>query len=369
MDALLSREELQYLFEKRNRFCVSIFLPTHPAGRDLRSIDQGRVQLKDLLRDAEARLASAGLQRTHLKDLLAPVGPLVEKSQFWRHQSDGLALFLAHGYFRYFQLPLQFKPFVAVADHFDITPLLPLWTSEDRFYLLALSRNRVRLFGGTHYSIGELDLKSVPRSLSEALECGVDESLRQQHTMKPGLPEDTLRYFRQIDDGLRHLLKDDHVPLALAGAEDALKLYRQVNTYPELLDEAVAGNPDKLSAEELHAAARKLVQAYYDQVRNQFIRRYQERSDAARTSWELGEILAAAHQGRVFCLFVQTDTHQWGQFDPDKGVVSGHDSPQLGDQNLVNLAVVQTILHGGSVYTLSPSEMPERSRIAALLRY
>lgn len=366
---MLSKEELQYLFEKRNRFCVSIFLPTHPAGRDLRSIDQGRVQLKDLLRDAEARLATAGLQKAELKDLLAPAGPLVQKSQFWRHQSDGLALFLAHGYFRYFRLPLQLQAFVAAGDRFDITPLLPLWTSEDRFHLLALSRNRVRLLEGTRYSITELDVKGIPRSLSEALERGVDESLRQQHTMKPGLPEDSLRYSRQIDRGLRDLLKDQHVPLVLAGGEEALKLYRQVNTYPELLDEDIAGNPDKLSAEELHAAARKVVQPYYDRAKSQVIRQYKERSDVAKTSWQLEEILAAAHQGRVFCLFIEAGSHQWGQFDPEKGVVSGHDNPQPGDQDLLNLAVVQTILHGGSVYALAPSEMPEASGIAALLRY
>ena len=366
---VFAEKELQYLFEKRNRFCVSIFLPTHPAGRDLRNVEHGRIQLKDLLREAEERLANAGLKKADANDLLAPAGPLVEKGQFWRHQSEGLALFLAHGYFRYFRLPLQLQAYVAVADRFDITPLLPLWTSEDRFYLLALSRNRVRLFEGTRYSITELDLNGIPRSLSEALERGVDESLRQQHTMKPGLPEDTLRYFRQIDNGLRHLLRDQHVPLVLAGAEDALKLYRQVNTYPELLDEAVFGNPDKPSVDELHAAARKVVQSYYDRARSQAIERYKERSDPAKTSWELEEILAAAHQGRIFCLFVQTDAHQWGQFDPEKGVVSRHDHPEAGDQDLLNLAIVQTILHGGSLYALAPSEMPEGSGIAALFRY
>lgn len=63
---------------------------------------------------------------------------------------------------------------MAVADRFGITALSPLWTSENRFHLLALSRNRVRLFEDTRYSITELD---VPGSLSEGLERGVDESV------------------------------------------------------------------------------------------------------------------------------------------------------------------------------------------------
>ncbi|MDP2735514.1 MAG: hypothetical protein Q8P12_04865, partial [bacterium] len=274
---------------------MSIFLPTLRPGKD----EKGRIQLKDLLRDAEARLASAGLTEAGATELLAPVRELTQRSDFWQYQSDGLALFLAHGYWGCFRVPLQLPAFVAVADRFEITPLLPLWTSADPFYLLALSRNQVRLFEGTRYAISELDARGIPRSLPETLESSVDESQRQQHTLKPGLPEDELRYFRQVDQGLRKVLADTGVPLVLAGVEDATSLYRQANTYAGLLDGSVAGNPDRLSAEELHAKAREIVQAHYDRLRHQAVRQYTERKDAAKTSESLQEILPAASGGRI----------------------------------------------------------------------
>jgi Bacterial archaeo-eukaryotic release factor family 3 len=363
---LLTKEELQYLFQKRGRFCVSIFLPTHRVGRE---IEEDRIQLKNLLRDVEGRLTAAGLRRTEVKELLAPAQQLVRRAQFWRYQSEGLALFLAPGYFRYFRLPRKLQAFVTVGDRFDITPLLPLWTSEGPFHLLALSRNRVRLFGGTRYAIAELDVGGIPRSLHEALEHGVNESQRQQHTERPGLPEDELLYFRQIDKALHDSLKDQRVPLVLAGVEDTLGLYRQVNTYAGLLDEGVAGNPDKLTGDELHAKARKIVQAYYDQARNRAILQYKECADATKTSKELQEILPAAYQGRVYFLFVATQVQKWGNFDPEQSVLCVHESREIGDQDLLNLAVVQTILHGGSVYALDSSDMPDGSSIAALFRY
>lgn len=363
---ILSQAELQYLFQKRNRFCVSIFLPTHRAGRD---IEEGRIQLKDLLRDVEARLTGAGLRKTEVGELLAPARQLIERAQFWRHQSDGLALFLAHGYFRYFRLPRKLQALVAIADRFDVTPLLPLWTSEGRFYLLALSRKQARLFEGTRYAIAELDVRGLPLSLQEVLGYGVDESLRQQHTERPGLPEDELLYFRQIDEALHASFKDQRVPLVLAGVEDTLSLYRQANTYAGLLEEGVAGNPDKLSADELHAKARKIVQAYYDQAWNQALVQYKERANASRTSRELHEILPAAYQGRIYSLFVAADLQKWGNFDPEQNVLSVHSSRETGDQDLLNLAAVQTILCGGSVYALAPSDMPDGSPIAALFRY
>lgn len=363
---ILSKEELWLLFEKRERFCVSIFLPTPRLGKD---VEEGRIQLKDLLRDAEERLASAGLTKAGVDELLEPARQLTRDSEFWRYQSDGLALFFAHGYFRCFRLPLKLPAFVAVADRFEITPLLPMWTSENPFYLLALSRNQVKLFHGTRYAISEVDTPGLPLSLHETLGYSVNGSQRQQHTMRPGLPEDELLYFRQIDEALRHALNDPRVPLVLAGVEEATSLYRQVNTYAGLLDGCVAGNPDRLSAEDLHAKARKIAQAHYDQRKNQATRQYTERTDAAKISRELREILPAASQGRIHYMFVAARKEKWGRFDPEQNVVSVHPSAGKGDQELLNLAVIQTILHGGTVFSLEPAEMPESSLVAALYRY
>lgn len=363
---ILSKEELRFLFEKRKRFCVSIFLPTPRLGKD---VEEGRIQLKRLLRDAGARLASVGLTKAGVGELLEPARQLTRDSDFWRYQSDGLALYLAHGYFRCFRLPLKFPAFVAVADRFEITPLLPMWTSENPFYLLALSRNQVKLFHGTRYAISQAEARGLPLSLHETLGYSVSESQRQQHTLRPGLPEDELLYFRQIDEALQCTLKDPRVPLVLAGVEKATSLYRQINTYAGLLDGCVAGNPDRLSAEDLHAKAKKIVQAHYDQRKNQAARQYTERTDAAKISRELREILPAASQGRIHYLFVAAGGEKWGRFDPEQNAVSVHESAEKGDQELLNLCVIQTIVHGGSVFPLEPSEMPDGSLIAAQYRY
>lgn len=365
---MLSQDDLRYLSGKRNRFCVSIFLPTRRAGM-VREVEEGRIELKDLLRDAKSRLAAAGLSKSGVAELLSPGWQLARRNAFWRYQSNGLALFLAHGFFRYFRLPLQLPAFVTIEERFEITPLLPLWTSEDRFYVLALSLNQAKLFHGTRYSVAPLDARGLPRSLQEILERKVDKSGRQQHTLRPGLPEDELLYFRQIDKALRAAIQDQRVPLVLAGVEEAMSLYRQVNTYKTLLETGIPGSPDRLSPEELHVKARKRVEAYYEGSRRQAVRQYVERTDPAKTSHKLTEILPAAYQGRIYHLFVAEGGEKWGRFDPEQAAVTVHDSAERGDQELLNLAAIQTIVHGGVVYTLGPSEMPEGALIAALFRY
>ena len=54
--------------------------------------------------------------------------------------------------------------------------------------------------------------------------------------------DDLLRYFRLVEDGLTEFLKGDRVPLVLAGVEYLLPIYKEANTYPNLIDMVIKGN-------------------------------------------------------------------------------------------------------------------------------
>jgi hypothetical protein len=65
--------------------------------------------------------------------------------------------------------------------------------------------------------------------------------------------ENIKRYFRRIDKGLHELVRDERVPLVLAGVDYLHPIYKKVNSYPHLMEAGVGGNPERLSAKELHA--------------------------------------------------------------------------------------------------------------------
>jgi hypothetical protein len=46
-----------------------------------------------------------------------------------------------------------------------------------------------------------------------------------------------------------------------------------------------------------------------------------------------------------------------------------HETQQEGDECLIDKAVIKTILNAGEVHVLPKDRMPERSQIAALMRY
>jgi hypothetical protein len=386
---IITIENLRELTEPPGGMCVSIYLPTTPIGREAR---QGPILLKNLLKDAEEKLAAGELRTPETKDLLALSESLMKDDEFWQHQSDGLALFLSSAGMHHYRLPQHFEELVVVNERFHIKPLLPLFTGDGYFFVLALSQNAVRLLQCTRDSFSEVELQGVPTSMEEALQFDDPERQLQYHTgsSSPGgagkrpaifhgqgvgvddVKPNILRYFRMVNQGLHALLHNQNAPLVLAGVEYLHPIYREANDYPHLIEQGIEGSPDRWNAQELHKQAWQIVEPLFIKSQQEARDRYQQfaGSENGKGLNDLKKIIRAAMRGQVDTLFVVTDQQQWGQFDPETDSIQLHKEPQAYDEDLLDLAAVQTILNRGTVYALKAEEMPEPSSpIAAILRY
>lgn len=88
------------------------------------------------------------------------------------------------------------------------------------------------------------------------------------------MKQETLRYFQQVERGVRHATHDEHAPLLLAGIAYLLPIYRATNSYPQLLEEEIGVNCDDLGLEELHARAWALIAPHFGRVRTAAAERY-----------------------------------------------------------------------------------------------
>jgi hypothetical protein len=376
---VFTRDELKNLMEYEGP-CVSIFMPTLRGGVQSQ---QNPIRFKNMLREAGDRLVTAGMRPPEAKELLEPAQKLLLDGPFWR-QSNGIALFLSPDTFRYYRLPFDFEELLVVADRFNVKPLLRLPSSAERFYILALSQNRVRLFEGANQKISEIDLEieDIPRNLADALKYDDVEEQRQSHSGSPGTAifhghaaaddakVNILRYFQQIDRGLRDLLRDKQVPLLLAGVSYLFSLYKEANNYPHLLQEGIEGNPDRMETEELYERAWTVIEPYFLKARQGAVDLYKQAAGTGLTSNDVNEIVPAAYYGRVDTLFVNTGLQVWGTFDPDTNEVKLDTGAVHGNGDLLNHAAVHTILNGGVVYAVEPEDMPEKvPQAAAMYRY
>lgn len=78
MDAI-TMTELKTLLTGYSGWHVSLFMPTHQAGRET---EQDPIRFKNLLREAEERLLATGLRSPEVRALLKPAQRLLQEPGF-----------------------------------------------------------------------------------------------------------------------------------------------------------------------------------------------------------------------------------------------------------------------------------------------
>jgi hypothetical protein len=387
-DLELSSMQLRQLATESKKESISLYLPTHTAGPAIR---QDQLRFKKLLSRANLELQEMGFSPERTEALLKPASDLLTQSLFWRHQRQGLTVLLTPGIFQTYHLPYQCKELVVVSNDFHLKPLIPLIHGDDRYYVLAISQGNVRLFAGRRYDFEEIEIKGKPAGMREALRLDFLEKHLQYHTSTRNAPGQSvrprfhgqgaggnhragnlLRYFRQVDARVKELLPaDQKAPLLLACVDYLASIYREANSYQNLLVESLSGNPDRLSLKSLQRKTREIVTPHILIGKQQDVKKYQQlaaRNDKATTT-DLEEIVQAAWHGRASVLFVALEECHWGSFDPERNLFTRHRRRAPGDRDLLNYAAIQTLQHGGIVYAEERRNIPADSPAAAILRY
>jgi hypothetical protein len=149
----------------------------------------------------------------------------------------------------------------------------------------------------------------------------------------------------------------------IAGVEYEIATFRKVNVYPQL-----AQAPDGLKGGELHKRALDAVRSFFEEPVRTALARY-ESAGTQRFSSTVKEIVKASFEGRVLDLILAEGAQYMGVFDAATYGVKGHKSPMAGDEDLLNAAALQTVLHAGEVFIVPASEIPHGAPAIAVYRY
>jgi Bacterial archaeo-eukaryotic release factor family 3 len=275
-----------------------------------------------------------------------------------------------------------------VADTFHTKPLRRFLQASDRYQVLALSLDKIRMFEGNRHALDEVDLApGVPRSIVEALGPeltephqtvasygGVGGSSNRMHHSHGGkadeIDTDAQRFFRAVDRAvLEHFSKPSGLPLILAALPEHHHLFHQVSQNPLLVPEGVRFNPESLPFDELRALAWKVLEPRY-QERLASLRDEFERSLVrGKASEELAQVAQACAEGRVGTLLVDVGRQIPGRLDRTTGKVelAPLSDPHIDDllDDLAELVAEK----GGVVLVTDAEQMPSRTGLAAIYRY
>jgi len=388
--AIITDDQLRSLMEHRRPQSITIHAPMHRAGRETA---QNAVRFKNGLREARETLEAMGVPEDEARRRLRDAAALVEDTLFWRHQGQGLAVYLDAQRMQVLRLPLELEPRVVVGDRFFVKPLLRLLSGDGRFYILALSQKESRFFEASRFGVRPMELVDAPESIDDLMQFIDEQKSLQFHTSGSAPPGGGRRsivfhghgvgiddsekqkrlfeYCRMVDRSICRALGESDRPLVLAADETLQKAYRKANRYDGLLDSGLRGNPERLEAPTLHEQAWPRVRGIFEAPIRQARERFQEAAAGPRAVHEADQALESSLDGQIDTLFVAYDAHVWGRFDPASRMIERHESPAPDDEELLDRAAVQTYLHGGTVYAVSREAMPESAgtSIAAILRY
>ncbi len=305
----------------------------------------------------------------------------------WQHMSDGLAMFLRPGWERTFRVPAPMPALATVGDHLVLGPTLRLLSGDEHFLLLALSQREIRLMEGSRNAVEEVHLGDVPTSLTDVVEPQdprSDAMARPAASAGRGGPavfyghgagdeqhksDEVVRFLRSVSTGLHDLLVGQTSPMVLVGLEHLVSAYRDLNSYPHVVEHAVERNADQLTPEELHDLAWPLIEQRLREQRSRVMDRFRELHGTGRVSGDLRTIAQAATEGRVETLFVQADPWCWeGVEDATLPIVQLGADTRYAECEQVDAAAVATLKNSGHVYATSESVVPD-SEVAAIFRY
>ncbi|WP_029031364.1 hypothetical protein [Salinarimonas rosea] len=365
----VTEDDLRRLDAQRGTPCVTLTMPTQPA--TIPSLREDTLALRDLREEAVRRLEAAGLDKAAIADIDERLRALEEDGTFWKWVANGLVVFVKPGMLRTVRLPETLARRIEISDRFHIKPLAPLLTNRHDAYVLELEQRRVRLLRVDEGQVTEVEDTGLPKDLDDF----VEHERTPENTVTSGIQQSSEKKIRQrqfahhVEQVMRRVLQGRRTPLVLAGVESILGFYREVNTYPHLAEEAIAGNQSRTGDEEIAERARAIVDARFDRALAEALARVDELRNVGKGSSDLSEIARAAEEGRVDTLVVSLDETVYGRLEDGIGSFVPGEEASVATYDVLDEIVGRTVRTGGRVLAAHADRLPEGLKAAATFRY
>jgi len=329
--------------------------------------------LLNAAQEADRLLREKGFGEEDREHFLAPIRNFAANTDF-AGRSGGVAVFRSPGFTQATFWPDELAPKVTLAEEFQVLPLLAGLTAERNYWLLALSINRIHLFRGEGTRFSEFTLPAdLPRSLADFMGFDKpDHDLEGRSAKGPSsgagfgvrfgtssVPETEAAhlhdFFKLIAHTIHPIMGRDGAgdPLMLAAVPRELALYRVVNTYSPMVEEAIHGSPDALGFERLHRTALELIAAHNGKTGKAAVGQLEAAAGRKLLLTDPLAIASAAAAGQVAQIFIQPG-------------IGGDKS----NEAVVNRAVLAVIATSGTV-SWAPEGLDGfgQNGVAAILRY
>lgn len=362
---LPSTAELRQLADAPETPTISVYLPTTPVTVEA---DEARIAFVNLAREGVEALRSADLfDRGEEIAITEQIDDLADDTSFWDNQAYGLTVIITVAGTVTFRLPDSVGPAVYTGTRPRLTPLVAVATVPRAFLVLDISADGARLLEST--GEGETVVIRVPDMPRSAADYAGKTSINDRsHSGRlvgdEGRNVHLRSYARAVNAAVRPLLHGHSEPLVLVGTDPLATMFREVNTYPNLLDTGVALSADhEDDAAVVRLAAPVAAEAAVAKTAR-LIELLSERQEAGRAAFDRSLVARAAVQGAVDTLLLDTSALLPGSVNEDGSLSEEGDAGGIAD-DLVRLVLTA----GGTVHHVDADQLPGGNPVAAILRW
>lgn len=384
---MFTRSDLNDLLKDHQTVGASLFLPTHRYGSET---EQDPIRLNNLIATARAEMKTRGIDADDAETMLAPAVALVRDHTFWQHQDLGLALYLTGGTMMTFQVPISLTEQVVVGPRNYVRPLLPLLADDAPFRVLTMTAEQVELFHATRFALVEAHDPSLPTNVGQdRRESDYENPVQASPVARPNTgtvnisnaqvygdsPAEwrksrLVEYARRTAGVVDDILAGDPVPIVLVASDELSGHFSKASTLDAELLYVIDANPAAMSRADLLAAAFSAVRPQLEIARHEALAQWamlHGRTDHRAMS-AVTDIVTAAHRGAVETLFIEDGPMAMGHYDHGSGEAVLADATSDDCEDLIEVAALLTLQHGGTLHLASADEIAG-NRAAATLRY
>jgi hypothetical protein len=379
--AIFSKKAFTQLANLHEQDSSSFYIPSYRSGDN----EKAKIIFKNQIQAIKKKLEASGKGENYINGYIKPLNKILDDSIFWRHLSDGLAIFHSMKTHEKYSVPVPFADYHHLDNQFYLLPMIPFFNGNGRFYILNISLNKTILYEGSRDEIGRVQIKDhIPGSMEDTVGYDYRQKNLQFRTGqadshgahfhghgagKDDKDKEIIQFLRAVDKGFTEIAGKSGKPLIVACVDDIFSKYKQINNYQNLHEENISGNPDEIDTIFLHEKAWELLKNKFWKLKRTALVEFEKYQNKGITTNDIRKIVYESLNGNIDTLFVRKGAQIWGIYNPKTLNVKVDDQQNSGNECLIDKSSKATFMQGGNVFIESSEEMPDKtSPINAILR-
>ncbi|MFW6285523.1 MAG: hypothetical protein ACOC2X_03970 [Bacillota bacterium] len=368
------------IFESEKAPFISIYQRTH---KEPPRNEEDSIRFKNRLKDARKQLEQQ-FPEVDPKACLASLEALEYDTPFWNHTQEGLAVFANSDHTVVFLFTQPVRDIAMVSSSLYTLPLTRVFETLDEYHVLALSKDRFRLFHGNRAKVDEVRFDdSVLTTKEEVLgEPDIGKEVTygsygaqggaQYHgheDAKDVEKVDMIRFFKYVDAFVYdNYSKTKSAPLILWALPEYQGIFREHSKNEFLIEDGVKKSIKNLKEDTVRETTWSLIEPRYEKRANKLADRYRQAQFNGQGGDVLKDLFDAALEGRIDTLLIEEGRFIPGHLDSDNRPVV-YDKAGLDTHDLLDMLAKEVERKGGTIHGLSEKKMPTTTGVAAIYRY